>query len=231
MDIGLVIRCLFWYVLYLCVCCHYVNIKYVGVEVTVLNYFISYFMNQFGVHAETGGLILFFFSTVNLFARGFGGFLSDLLYAAYGIQGRIYCLFMVLLTEGLFISMFALSAFHLGYSLMMMVFFSCYVQIAEGVVFSIIPSFSNMKKYHGLYMGIIGAGGNCGAMIYSFLIFDNAPHVISYPTAWIILAIFVFASSFTVLFIKYTKKELSADAVNVDDDIWIRDEQIFKYEL
>eukprot|EP01084_Bolivina_argentea_P274643 468166_1 len=98
-----------------------------GIEITVLNYFVDYFVNQFNTNIKTAGLITFCFSLLNLFARGFGGYLSDILYLKYGIQGRIYCLFCVLIFESLFLLLFAFSGFHFGYSVLMMVFFSFYV--------------------------------------------------------------------------------------------------------
>eukprot|EP01084_Bolivina_argentea_P175582 304031_1 len=105
-----------------------------GIEITVLNYCVEYFVYQFGIASTSAGWMVFAFSFLNLFARGFGGYLSDILSAKYGLQGKVYCLFLVLLFEALFLFLFAFSSFHFGYSVLMMLFFSCYVQIAEGIV-------------------------------------------------------------------------------------------------
>ncbi len=51
-----------------------------GIEVTVLNYFINYFQFNFATNNKIAGIIAFSFGTLNIFARGFGGYLSDMLY-------------------------------------------------------------------------------------------------------------------------------------------------------
>eukprot|EP00483_Globobulimina_turgida_P001863 UN01865 len=190
-----------------------------GVEVTVLTYIIPYFVDQFNTDTKTGGIIIFSFSILNLFARGLGGYLSDLLYLKFGLQGRIYCLFWVLLFESIFLCFFAISSFDFGYAILTMIIFSLYVQIAEGIVFAIIPSLPH-QKYIGLCMGIVAAGGNFGSLMYSFLVFNNVPSEINYGYAWIICGAFVFICSFTVLSVKFTKKEIDSDLLNVTNDYW-----------
>eukprot|EP01084_Bolivina_argentea_P086510 156384_1 len=59
-----------------------------GIEVTVLNYFVDYFEFHFNTNITIATFLLFLFSIMNIFARGLGGYLSDMLYFSYGIQGR-----------------------------------------------------------------------------------------------------------------------------------------------
>lgn len=105
-----------------------------GVEITVLSFMPNYFMYTFGLSAASAGGYVFIFSAMNLFARSCGGYGSDVLYRKYGIQGRVYTLFLVLMAESVFLFIFSFGDFSLGYSVVILLFFSFYVQCAEGII-------------------------------------------------------------------------------------------------
>eukprot|EP00490_Sorites_sp_Unknown_P027315 CAMPEP_0114658376 /NCGR_PEP_ID=MMETSP0191-20121206/15636_1 /TAXON_ID=126664 /ORGANISM="Sorites sp." /LENGTH=144 /DNA_ID=CAMNT_0001880237 /DNA_START=1144 /DNA_END=1578 /DNA_ORIENTATION=+ len=79
------------------------------------------------------------------------------------------------------------------------------VQSAEGVTFAVVP-FVRPNSV-GPVAGIVGAGGNVGAMIFAFALFAYVPDNLSYEAAWFILAAFVFIASFSCLLISFTKEE------------------------
>jgi NNP family nitrate/nitrite transporter-like MFS transporter len=81
------------------------------------------------------------------------------------------------------------------------------VQAAEGVTFAIVPFIQPTAI--GPVAGLVGAGGNLGAMLYAFVIFSSVPDHISYTTAWIILACVTFVCAFPICLIQFTDEEIA----------------------
>eukprot|EP01083_Nonionella_stella_P019735 54777_1 len=186
-----------------------------GIELTVLRFAIGYLTHQFDLSQQMAGFVILCFSLCNLFARSIGGVITDLVsrFASESLHGRVYALFIILLFESVFLILFSIGAHetwinHLGYTIFMMIAFSLCVQAAEGATFAIVPFVQ--PKAIGPVSGIVGAGGNMGAMVFAFAIFTSVPDVISYFYAWLILAIFVFCVSFSTLFIRFSRQEIEA---------------------
>ena len=84
-------------------------------------------------------------------------------------------------------------------SIVAMIIFSLFVQMSEGATFSVVP-FIN-KKAIGVVSGIVGAGGNAGAVAAGFLFkVDN----MSYPEALFIIGLVVAASSGLTLLVRFS---------------------------
>jgi NNP family nitrate/nitrite transporter-like MFS transporter len=183
-----------------------------GTELTVLRFAVGYFIYEFGLSQETSGFIILCFSFCNLFARSIGGLVADVVsrFAEKSLQGRVWSLFIVLFAQSLFLIGFSFGSAtgSLGYTIFMLIAFSLFVQAAEGVTFAIVPFVQ--PDGIGPVAGIVGAGGNVGAMIMAFAIFARVPTDISYFTAWLVLGIFVFVVSFAVLGIKFSDEEIKA---------------------
>jgi len=79
--------------------------------------------------------------------------------------------------------------------------FSLFVQMSEGATFSVVPFIS--KKSLGAVAGVVGAGGNVGAVTFGFLFKGD----ISWDTAYLILGVFVTIASFSALLIRFTKQD------------------------
>ncbi len=102
---------------------------------------------------------------MNIFARTLGGVYSDRFAKNYGLGGRVKFLFAVLLLEGLALLVFSqMPVLILARS--SMVIFSLFVQMSEGATYGVVP-FIN-KKALGSVAGIVGAGGNAGAVGFLF---------------------------------------------------------------
>eukprot|EP01084_Bolivina_argentea_P059012 107723_1 len=185
-----------------------------GIELTVLRFSSGYFMYSFGIDQKLAGFIVLCFSFCNLFARSIGGIIADVVsrFSEKSLIGRRNALFIILLIESVFLILFSLSTYvdNMGYTICMMIMFSLCVQSAEGATFAIVPFIQ--PKAIGAVAGIVGAGGNCGAMLYAFIIFINVPDKLSYFYAWLILGIIVFFISWTILFIRFSDEQIrSAD--------------------
>jgi NNP family nitrate/nitrite transporter-like MFS transporter len=138
-----------------------------GIELTINGMASLYFQDRFGLDIVLAGVIASLFGLMNIFARTTGGWCSDRFGLRGGLRGRTIFLGGVLLFEGL-----ALMAFSrmdaLVLAIPMLIVFSIFVQMSEGATFGIVP-FVN-KKALGAVAGIVGAGGNAGAVAAGFLL-------------------------------------------------------------
>ena len=137
-----------------------------GVELTINNVAALYYYDRFELNLATAGLIAGLFGLMNIFARTLGGFFGDKFGIKFGLRGRIMFLGGVLLLEGLALILFSQMA-TLFLAVGAMIIFSLFVQMSEGATFSVVP-FINRKAL-GSVAGIVGAGGNAGAVAAGFL--------------------------------------------------------------
>jgi NNP family nitrate/nitrite transporter-like MFS transporter len=137
-----------------------------GIELTINNVAALYFHDRFALSVGTAGLIAGLFGLMNIFARTLGGVWGDQAGIRFGLKGRVVFLGVVLLLEGLALILFS-QMFTLLLAVGVMIIFSLFVQMSEGATFSVVP-FVNRKAL-GPVAGIVGAGGNAGAVAAGFL--------------------------------------------------------------
>jgi len=167
-----------------------------GVELTMNNAAALYFKDKFDLTTEQAAAIASIFGFMNVFARGLGGYMSDKGNAYMGMRGRIAAQTICLLIEGVLVLVFAQTD-SLGAAIAVMVFFSLFVQAAEGSSFGIVPYIDPPAT--GAIAGIVGAGGNVGAVCFG-LGFRN----LEYKTAFQIMGYTILGSAVLscVIFIK-----------------------------
>lgn len=178
-----------------------------GVELAINNSMATYLYTSFTNGDETciedettpaldcsaltksqAAMVASLFGLMNIFARALGGLLSDFLYKKMGIRGRLLALFVCLVGEGFMLLIFS-QITNVGGAIFMLICFSVFVQSSEGATFGIVP-FVN-KKNIGPIAGIVGAGGNIGAVIWS-TIFKQ----IGLKQGYFVLSFIVLISSF-----------------------------------
>ena len=137
-----------------------------GIEITVDNVAATYFVDNFKATLIMAGALASVFGFMNLFARALGGILSDKVGKVYGLRGKGLLLAGFLVFEGLGIILFA-NAGTLTLAIISMLIFALFLKMANGGTYSIVP-FVN-KDAIGSVAGIVGAGGNIGAMLVGFL--------------------------------------------------------------
>jgi NNP family nitrate/nitrite transporter-like MFS transporter len=130
---------------------------------------------------------------MNLFARGLGGVLSDTFNESMGMRGRLIAQAVLLLLEGISVLVFARTDTLAG-AVIVMVFFSFFVQSAEGTSYGIVPYVC--PPFMGSVSGIVGAGGNLGAVCFG-LVFRE----LDYERAFIIMGATIIASSSLTAFV------------------------------
>jgi NNP family nitrate/nitrite transporter-like MFS transporter len=176
-----------------------------GVEITIDNIAVLYFVDQFKVGLFQAGTIAMGFGMMNLFARAFGGIISDKASLRYNANARVYVLALFLLCEGLAMMLFS-SMNQLPFAILSMIFFAFFVKMSNGATYSIVP-FINKKKI-GMVSGIVGAGGNLGAVLMGFVFKSES---ISYQQGLFIIGVFVALVSCFIYFIKLPDFKLTQE--------------------
>ncbi|MGP9499762.1 MULTISPECIES: MFS transporter [unclassified Halomonas] len=168
-----------------------------GVELTINNIAAIYFFDKFDLTLAMAGMIAGLFGLMNIFARTLGGVFSDLFAKQGGLKGRVRWLFIALVCEG--IALVAFSQMHvLSLAIGIMLVFSLFVQMAEGATFGVVP-FIN-KKALGAVAGIVGAGGNVGAVSAAFLFRSES---LSYQQGLFYLGVTVLVLASCVLVVRF----------------------------
>lgn len=137
-----------------------------GVEIFIHNMVATYYVDRFEVSLKMAGMAGGIFGLLALFARALGGIVSDRVARAKGLQGRSLVLFALILGEGLGLLWFAGSE-ALGMAVFAMVIFGLFTHMACGATYALVP-FIDRAALGGV-AGIIGAGGNVGAVAAGFL--------------------------------------------------------------
>ncbi|KAI9496940.1 major facilitator superfamily domain-containing protein [Zychaea mexicana] len=138
-----------------------------GTELAVDNVIGQVFREQFALDNSTASYIGSIFGLLNIVSRLSGGLFSDYLAKRYYLSGRIlaHCICMVL--EGIFLIAFSFSLVNLTTAIVLMIFFSFFVQAVCGSTFGIVPFVDPLNN--GKVMGIVGAGGNLGGLIFNLM--------------------------------------------------------------
>lgn len=174
-----------------------------GVELTLKNIAALYFTDHFGLGLQAAGLAAASYGMMNLFARTLGGYISDRISVNWGLLGRSRWLFLLLVAEGIMLLGFS-HASSIAWGVGMLMVVGLFVQMANGATYSIVPFMD--RRCLGSVAGIVGAGGNIGAVLAGFL-FQGA---LAWPTALALLGLAVILMSFSVLAIQSASSPLSA---------------------
>ncbi|MCB0403919.1 MAG: MFS transporter [Bdellovibrionales bacterium] len=171
-----------------------------GVELTINNIAALYFKDYFGLGLKTAGLVAGLFGLMNIFARTMGGIVGDKFGHRSGLQGRVRWLFIALLVEGLALLLFSRMTL-LPMAIGTMIVFSLFVQMSEGATYSVVPFIS--KEALGSVSGIVGAGGNMGAVLAGFLFRSES---LNWTQALFILGCCVVACSFFAFLVRFSEE-------------------------
>jgi NNP family nitrate/nitrite transporter-like MFS transporter len=172
-----------------------------GMELTIDNIAALYFADYFHLALTTAGFVAASFGMMNLFARALGGILSDRFNRNWGLRGRVTLLGCTLFGEGLGLILFSqMRALPLAIGSMMLA--GLFVKMSNGATYSVVP-FVN-KRALGAVAGIVGAGGNVGAVLAGFL-FKTAS--LTWPQALLMLGITVACVSFLTLLVRFSESD------------------------
>jgi len=184
-----------------------------GIELTINNIAAIYYMDYFDLGLKTAGLVAGLFGLMNIFARTLGGFISDKFVERSGLKGRVRWLFIALLIEGVALLFFSQMRV-LAFAIPAMILFSLFVQMSEGATYSIVP-FIN-KKAIGSVAGIVGAGGNMGAVCAGFLFRSES---LDYQQALMILGFMVTGFAFFTFAVRFSVADEKTAAAEFDQAV------------
>lgn len=166
-----------------------------GIELTIDNMAHLYFVDKFGLSVMWAGVAAGGFGAMNLVARALGGLISDKASARFGLRGRVVWLFAALAAEGILLACFS-RAIALVAAIPLLLLFGLFVKMASGATYAVVP-FVNRKAL-GAVSGIVGAGGNAGAVAAGFLFKGS----LDWSTGLLVLGIAVTVSSFFALTVR-----------------------------
>jgi len=141
-----------------------------GMELTMNNIASLYFQEYHDMPVVTAGMLSSLYGLMSLFACSIGGLMSDWADARWGMRGRLWCLWIIQTLEGVaFVLRVRAKKGGVVVCVAIMVFFSLFVQAAEGASYGVVPLVS--FEALGVVSGMIGADGNLRAVINARLWF------------------------------------------------------------
>ncbi|TXI05609.1 MAG: MFS transporter [Rhizobium sp.] len=181
-----------------------------GVEIFIHNMAALYYVDQFGLSLKAAGLAAGSFGLLALFARALGGIFSDRIAQVRGLNGRSLLLFVLIVGEGVGLLLF--SQMHSAApAVLAMLVFGLFTHMACGATYALVP-FIDRKALGGV-AGIVGAGGNVGAVAAGFLMkgTGNAQQCLFF------LGIFVTVTALCALLVRFSAEAQAREQKAYDD--------------
>jgi len=169
-----------------------------GIEIFIHNVAAVYYVDHFGLSLKAAGMAAGSFGLLALFARALGGYLSDKGAARGNLNSRVTLLFALMIGEGLGLLWFA-NADSVTWAVIAMLCFGMFTHMACGATYALVP-FIDSRALGGV-AGIIGAGGNVGAVAAGFLMkgTGNIQQTLSILSALVVIsALCAIAVRFTI---------------------------------
>ena len=175
-----------------------------GVELTVHNVAALYFHDRFGLGLKAAGLVAGSFGLLAIFARALGGITGDRVGLRFGLRGRVATLATVLAAEGALLVLFSRMSF-LPLAVATLVLFGLFTHMSAGATYAVTPFVK--RDAVGAVAGIVGAGGNLGAVLAGFLFRSDG-----YPpeAAFLVLGVAVLAAAALVLLVRFKTEDEEA---------------------
>lgn len=168
-----------------------------GLEIIIHNVAALHFVDRFKLSVTGAGLIVGIFGLLAIFARTMGGWISDRVYLRAGLRGRATVLGVSLLAQGIFLMTFS-QMNTVAMAVVMLICFGLFVHTTCGATYAIIP-FVNPRAI-GSVAGIVGAGGNLGAVFFGFLFKGG----IAWTTAFLLMGIGVTVVSALAWYVRFS---------------------------
>ena len=178
-----------------------------GVEITVDNVAALYFKDSFHVTLKLAGLLASLIGMMNLFARALGGMAGDWAGRRWGLRGRSHLLGLTIFVEGLLMMLFSRLTILVPATAAFLLF-GLLVCMACGVTYAVVPLIR--PQAIGSVSGIVGAGGNFGAVLAAMLFKSES---LSGANAFFILGSIVTATSCCALLLRFSEARVSVTEI------------------
>jgi MFS transporter, NNP family, nitrate/nitrite transporter len=137
-----------------------------GIELTMDNVAATFFFDRYDVSHAAAGFLAGLFGAMNLFARFLGGWFGDRFGRYGGLRARIAWLAAVLVGEGILLICFG-STTAVATAVPALLLMGLFVKMGNGAGYAVVPFVAQNNL--GAVAGIVGAGGNLGAVLAGFL--------------------------------------------------------------
>jgi NNP family nitrate/nitrite transporter-like MFS transporter len=137
-----------------------------GIELTMDNIAATFFFDQFAMSHAAAGFLAGLFGAMNLFARFLGGWFADRFGRYGGLRARIAWLAVVLFGEGILLVCFGATT-SIATAVPALLVMGLFVKMGNGAAYAVVPFIA--KNNLGAVAGIVGAGGNIGAVLAGIL--------------------------------------------------------------
>jgi NNP family nitrate/nitrite transporter-like MFS transporter len=138
-----------------------------GVEIFIHNIAATYYVDTFKLSLGQAGMAAGSFGLLALFARALGGWVSDKAAVRGSLNARVNLLVVMMIGEGAGLLWFSHSE-TVTFAVIAMLTFGLFTHMACGATYALVPFID--KRALGGVAGIIGAGGNVGAVLAGFLL-------------------------------------------------------------
>ena len=177
-----------------------------GIEIFIHNIAAIYYVEHFGFSLQAAGMAAGSFGLLALFARALGGWLSDKAAARGNLNSRVTLLFILMIGEGVGLLLFS----HVDvamFAVIAMLGFGLFTHMACGATYALVPFIDNRAL--GGVAGIIGAGGNAGAVAAGFLMkgLGNTQQTLS------VLGLLVAASALCAIAVRFSSNTVNETAL------------------
>ncbi|MBE1160696.1 MFS transporter [Dyella acidiphila] len=175
-----------------------------GIELFVHGVAASYYVDRFNLDLRHAGMAAGSFGLLALFARAIGGMASDRLARLHGLAARSWLLGALMLGEGLGLLWFS-AAQAADVAMGAMLAFGLFTHMACGATYALVP-FVDRSALGGV-AGIVGAGGNVGAVAAGLLLKSTG----SVPHTFALLGGFVIAGSMCALAVRFSAEHTARE--------------------
>ena len=187
-----------------------------GVEIFIHGVAASYYVDRFGLTLTSAGIAAGSFGLLALFARALGGMASDRIARNFGLEGRTILLAMLLAGEGIGLLGFSTMG-SVGPAIAAMLAFGLFTHMSCGSIYALVP-FVDRKALGGV-AGLVGAGGNAGAVLAGFLLKASS----SLPEALYTLGWIVLGTSVCAILIRFSARQKQDEQILYDEAVAQRD--------
>jgi len=149
-----------------------------GAELVMNNTLATHFQEYFGVDIVAAGALAMSFGGMNLFARSFGGMLSDGWSKRWGMPGRLWAHFISLFGQAVFLFGFGCVTSDMGWgvALVVLIINATFTNMAEGTAYAIVPYM--IPEQLPVVSAMVGAGGTLGAVIATRLCYMTTEDIL-----------------------------------------------------
>ncbi len=183
-----------------------------GVEIFIHGVAASYYVDRFGLTLASAGFAAGSFGLIALFGRALGGIVSDKIAGRWGLDGRTTLLCVLMIGEGVGLLAFS-QVGTVELAIASMLVFGLFTHMACGSLYALVP-FVDRKALGGV-TGLVGAGGNIGAVLAGLLVKFTG----SLTEALVILGCAVLCTSVCAISVRFSTAHKEAEQRLYDEAI------------